>query len=117
MYITLDALWNMAKSKRTPSASTNTVSKVVTEYERQQQLNIVNNNRRLQELGIPVITSSMRTNEKVQEQDRQYNEEHAEYTPTEEERMHVDMDDVYLPLEEHNAETPTRKTSALDKIK
>jgi len=86
----------MAKSKRTPSASTNTVSKVVTEYERQQQLNIVNNNRRLQELGIPVITSSMRTNEMVQEQDHQYNEEDAEYSPTEEERMHVDIDDVSL---------------------
>ena len=43
---------------------------------------------------IPSITSSMRTNEKVQEQVHQYNEEDAEYSPTEEERIHVDIDDV-----------------------
>jgi len=60
----------MTKSKRTPSASTTTISEGIPEYERQRLLNIENNNRRLQELGIPVITSSMRTNEKVQEQDR-----------------------------------------------
>jgi len=36
----------------------------------------------------------MRTNEKVQEQVHQYNEEDAEYSPTEEERIHVDIDDV-----------------------
>ena len=91
MYITLDALRNMAKSKRTPSTSA-IVSKRVTDYERQRQLNIENNNRKLQELGIPIMTSSLRTNE----EDQHYNEEDAEYTPTEEERMHVDIDDVSL---------------------
>jgi len=36
----------------------------------------------------------MRTNEKVQEQDQQNHDEDVEYSPTKEERMHVDLYDV-----------------------
>ena len=38
----------------------------------------------------------MRTNANIQDQNQQNNDEHAEYSFIEEERMHADLDDVSL---------------------
>ena len=99
MYITLDALRNMAKPRRTPSSSSVAAAKDVIECERPCQLNIEKNNRRLQEPGIPMITSLMRTIQKVYDED-------AEYSPTEEEKMQVEFDDVPLAHQRSTMQRP-----------
>ena len=43
-----------------------------------------------------MIISSMRSNAKVQDPDQQNNDEDVEYSPTKEERMHANLDDVSL---------------------
>lgn len=51
---------------------------------------------RLQELGIPMVTSSVRTIEKIQRQDQQNNDEDAEYSPPEKETLQAEF--VSVPL-------------------
>ena len=87
MYITLENLRNMAKSIKN-LASLNHVSprNNITDYERQQERIIEENNMRLQQLGIPQIRTSISVrgdHEQVQMHKRQDTEGNDGYMPSE----------------------------------
>ncbi|KAJ8432173.1 hypothetical protein Cgig2_029014 [Carnegiea gigantea] len=89
MYIILENLRNMARPKRISSATGGVSRKDnVNEYERQRELNIQLNNRKLQELGIQrTMQPTRRTNGSIQLCGEQNCEEDDKYCPTEDERV------------------------------
>ncbi|KAJ8441625.1 hypothetical protein Cgig2_010266 [Carnegiea gigantea] len=87
MYITLPNLRNIAKSKKIIATSDHIALKSsAIEYEKQRHRNIEENNRVLQQLGIPPITTTLRgNNDLARRQSRQASEKDGDYMPLEEE--------------------------------
>lgn len=79
----------MARRKRISSASGGVSHKDnVNEHERQRELNIQQNNQKLQKLGIRrTMQPTRRTNGSIQLHGEQNCEEDDEYHPTEDERV------------------------------
>ncbi|KAJ8435459.1 hypothetical protein Cgig2_012580 [Carnegiea gigantea] len=80
-------LQNMAKSKKIITTSDRVALKSsAIEYEKQRRRNIEENNRVLQQLGIPLITATLGgNNELARRQSRRASEEDGDYMPLEDE--------------------------------
>ncbi|KAJ8423891.1 hypothetical protein Cgig2_022220 [Carnegiea gigantea] len=97
MYITLQNLQNMVKSKKIVATSDRVALKSsAIEYEKQRHRNIEESNRVLQQLGIPPITTTLggnnwhegkagRNNDSTRRQSRRASEEDGDYMPLEDE--------------------------------
>ncbi|KAJ8430163.1 hypothetical protein Cgig2_028049 [Carnegiea gigantea] len=67
----------------------------INEYERQRQMTIEKNKRKLIERGIQrTLTSMRRTNETIQRQSEENSDEDDEYNPIEYERLHAEFEGV-----------------------
>ncbi|KAJ8431360.1 hypothetical protein Cgig2_002083 [Carnegiea gigantea] len=96
MYLTLENLRNMARPKRITSSPGGISRKDnINEYEMQRELNIQQNNRKLQELRIQrMMQAPRRANGSIQLRGEQNYEEDNEYHLTDDERVQAECDDV-----------------------
>lgn len=87
MYITLQNLRNMVKLKKIVATSDRVALKSnAIEYEKQRHRNIEENNKVLQQLGIPPLTTTLGgNNDSTRRQSKRASEEDGNYMPLEDE--------------------------------